>query len=186
MGLNFGYVISVKKDKFKDALSILLGSSIKEGSLIDIYENRITEFYNQLSTKRLSEKIEMKYQFEATCSFGFLPDIEILKYIQGLSSNKYDSSNKSTWGAPFYINNKFIIGYFDVEFNFYKEEFPDTIIMTFYAVTSSMSVLLKESISIENYFVMLCETIEATYAFLDKEHEGKKIIWPAKFLSIES
>lgn len=180
MGLNFGYVIYVKKDKFEDALSILLGTSIKEGNLIDIYENRITEFYNQLSTERFSETVELKFEFEASCSFGFLPDIKILKYIQMLSFNKYDSINKSTWGAPFYINNKFIIGFFDVKFSFYKEEFSDTIMMTFYAVTSNMSVLLKESISIENYFVKLCETIEAKHAFLDKEHEGKKVIWPAK------
>ncbi len=111
---------------------------------------------------------------ESIC-INFEVDSFILKYLEGGYDWKphYDKKEMNQYLT---LDNKARIGgidYLEREVNIHGEE----LVVSFTAVTSDMSHLFQESISIRNWFIMLSKKVDAIITYLDMEGEGHRIIY---------
>ncbi|MFK8006140.1 MAG: hypothetical protein AB8H03_07210 [Saprospiraceae bacterium] len=185
MGLNFSYNIYVKKNKLRDTLKLISENCSKRNNHIEqkndnFYFVRMfysDSFQGEIQTQKEILDDVLNSKISLSCSLRFTFDDKILNYIHHQSREKINPNDSNSWKPPFYIDEKFEIGNFDLTFKDSTKIFPETIQVSFTANTSDMSRLIKESTVINKFFKFFCKKVNARYGYLDKEHEGFRLIW---------
>jgi hypothetical protein len=110
-----------------------------------------------------------------SASIHFDMDSYILKYLEGGYSWQphYDREEIELFIEP---DGKARIGSIDLSTR-ELEGYPDEIEVTFTAVTSDMSRLFQDSVSITQWFIELSKAFEAVLTYIDLEDEGARIIY---------
>jgi hypothetical protein len=156
MGLDYGYITAIPEQNY----------------------NKVFDF--------ISSHGELTVGFENTkCAIlHFDLDSFIFKFLEG-GYNFKPHYNKDEIEKQLVAHNKAGIGCFYIyERDLVKESKYK--IIRFVAATDDMSLLLKESVSIEKWFIKFSEVLESSLTYLDMEAEGSKIIyWAGKSINIE-
>ncbi|MHA7967766.1 hypothetical protein ACX93W_26995 [Paenibacillus sp. CAU 1782] len=110
-----------------------------------------------------------------SASIHFPLDSFILKYLEGGYSWRphYDQEEIELHMEP---GGKASIGGIDLSTR-ELEDYPDEIEVSFTAVTSDMSRLFQDSVSISQWFVGLSKSCDAVLTYIDLEDEGARIIF---------
>lgn len=143
MGLDYSYVLVIKKDK----------------------RDELFQFVKEHGEVALSDSFSAYFEM----------DSHVLKYLEGGYDWKphYDKAEIQKYLLP---DNRARIGGID-----YDERIPqandEELVVRFTAVTSDMSQLFGDSVSVRNWFVALSRRVDAKMTYLDLESEGRRIIF---------
>lgn len=152
MGLNNSYTITIDKSEKDKAVNYILRSCL-------IRENQLPNPL-EADDKCITLKVEI--------------DIPIKRYLRnyyyyGRSNSDYQEERIDKR----IVANMTTIGCVDVEI----KEFSHKINIRFVCVTSQMSELFTDSLSIRNWFIKLCEATNAETGMYDRENHYIELFW---------
>ena len=152
MGLNNTYLITIEKEKESKAIEYILNNcNIRE-----------TQLPNPLQTKDNCLSLNVKV------------DIPIKRYLRNYYYHgRFNSDYQEERIENFINNNTVSIGCVDVN----SEEFDNKVNLRFVCVTSQMSELFTDSVSIRNWFIELCKLTNAETGVYDRENHYVELFW---------
>ncbi|WP_415328304.1 hypothetical protein [Chryseobacterium sp. MMS23-Vi53] len=181
MGLDYSIITFVRKEKIEDSLNWLNQNSIGDDRITlrldnEKYVDFLGHYFNEKSQKIENEKIFYDIDdldFSTSLIFDIDPEIFLSFY------NPYSGSPIEDFKKHFedwYLGNgKISIGSFDSTINKHKDF--DVYTFSFTAVTTSMSVMLHESLSVKNWIHEFSKVSDSIVTFIDLESSGDKILY---------
>ena len=177
MGLDYDYKIYIKEQKLKKAISCIYNHCEKQRSNLLNEEGEIF-VARKVRGKIKKEIISLNSEFD--CCLIFPNDNKIWEYHLNEIADGYELNSENaedSIGLYQVDSNHFWIGNIEIRIKDYSKRIPETVEIRFLAVTTRMSELFRDSLSIDQFFKNLCNEVGADYGCLDKETEGYKLIW---------
>lgn len=181
MGLDYSITAFIRKEKLADSLSWLNQNSIgtdkitlrlDNGDYVDILGTHFKQKSPEINSEKIIYDIQ-KLDFSTSLIFDVDPEIFITFY------NPYSSDPIGDFKEYFenwYLGNgKISIGFFDADIVQHKDY--NVYELTFKAVTTSMSVMLHESLSVRNWIHEFSKISDSQVTFIDLESSGDKILY---------
>lgn len=167
---------------------------------------RMVFFVTEDNRKKVYDYIKLHGELNRSyCSLSFNMDYSLIKYLQGwseyemqhnfecvnngrvdleYSDSKYMidfNKGQKMNGGEILPDGKIKIGAFDI----YERNIEKDYIISLVAVTTDMSLLLKESYSMHQWLIDCSKYANAKIAYLDYESDGLRILWHNdKFIDI--
>lgn len=181
MGLDYSINTFVKKEKLEDSLSWLNQNStgddrvalrLDNGDYVDI----LGDYFKNESQKINKEKIIYNINdinFSTSLIFDVDPEIFATFYNPYCSDPIADF--KEYFEDRYLGNGKISIGFFDASINKHKDD--DIYMLSFGAVTTKMSAMLNESLSVRNWLHEFSKISDSILTFIYLESSGDKIVF---------
>lgn len=180
MGLDYEYKIYLGKNKLKNVMKYIFEHCERQRSNLFFQEDtvfKVREENGQIEKHRIGNYgIDSNFD----CCLIFPNDNKIWEYYLIDIAEGYELNTEheqDSIGIYQVDSNNFWIGNIEVHIQDYSDKIPELIEIRFLAVTTRMSELFRDSISIDQFFKKLCKNVRADYGCLNKENEGYRLIW---------
>lgn len=179
MGLDYAYKIYVNRDKLISTLEIVFNKSIGNTYYIDALDGKLYD----ISIVDKSKKTEIT-NYGIGSDLYWRPivkkDNKIIEYFLQELCNFYELNtfiNEGYYGENKIDDENVWLNGIEIRINDYGDKIPDMLEISFWAITTNLSILVRESSSINDLFVSICKESDAEYGFLYMESEGNRLIW---------
>lgn len=181
MGLDYSIITFVRKEKIEDSLNWLNQNSVGDdrvtlkldnGDYVDILGEYFKKVSQKINEKKIIYDID-NLDFSTSLIFDIDPEI-FLSFYNPYSQNPIEDF-KEHFEDWYLGNGKIRIGSFDS--SIIKHTDFDVYVFSFTAVTTNMSVMLHESLSVRNWMHEFSKVSDSIVTFIDLESAGDKIVY---------
>ena len=155
MGLDYGYRIYVKRKKLKSTMKYVFSKCDKSRSGIEFLNDKFIKLNRFHDRVERSEIKNDGLNQDLDCCLIFENDDKIWEYYLNYLCEIFhgESTDDGDYVGTYQVDeNHFWIGNIEIRINDYSEIIPGLVEITFFAVTTDMSILFRDSISIDKFF----------------------------------